>query len=304
MMSETIKSQTQLLYFEEDLDFALAIAKDSHLDPLMIERHRFPDGELKLKLPPQVSSQAVLLRSLDHPNEKLIELLLAGQTARELGAKKVTLVSPYLAYMRQDIAFTLGESVSQRIIGQFLGSLFDTLITVDPHMHRIAKLEDVAPSLKTIVLSGAPLLGDWIAQTINDEPLVLIGPDGESGQWLALAAGKHGFKYATCEKIRHGDYSVEIKLPKIALLGYRAVLLDDVVSSGRTIAGAAKLILAAGATSVDVAVTHALFSSDARKLIQDSGVRNIWSTDCIKDPSNIVSIAPEISRLLMQTLSL
>lgn len=292
--------QRQLLHFEEDTKIATSIAKQSGLSPLMISRHRFPDGELKMKLPSELSEHAAIFRSLDHPNEKLVELLLCGQTARELGAKKLTLISPYLAYMRQDIAFTPGEAVSQRVIAQFLSSIFDTLITVDPHMHRISKLEDVAPNLHTIVLSGAPLLGDWIADQFKSQSNapILIGPDGESEQWIAQAAKKHGFEYAACHKVRHGDYAVDIELPKIELKNRPIVILDDVASSGRTIAGATKLVLGAGASSVDVAVTHALFSGDARQVIQESGVRNIWSTDCIQDTSNVVSIATEIAEAL------
>lgn len=292
--------QRHILYFEEDTKIAASIAKQSGLTPQMIARHRFPDGELKLKLPLELSEHAVIFRSLDHPNEKLVELLLCGQTARELGAKKLTLISPYLAYMRQDIAFTPGEAISQKIIAQFLGSIFDTLITVDPHMHRISKLEDVAPNLHTIALSGAPLLGDWIADqfTSQTNTPILIGPDGESEQWIAQAAKKHGFEYAACHKVRHGDFAVEIELPKIELKNRPIVILDDVASSGRTIAGAAKIILGAGASSVDVAVTHALFSGDARQVIQESGVRNIWSTDCIQDISNVVSMASELSNAL------
>jgi ribose-phosphate pyrophosphokinase len=121
-----------------------------------IERHRFPDGELKLRLPASVPNRVVLLRSLSQPNEKLLEVLLAVQTARALGAQHVTLVSPYLAYMRQDMAFVPGEAVSQRIVGQFLASMLDALVTVDPHLHRIAKLEEVidVPQCAT-VLGGA-----------------------------------------------------------------------------------------------------------------------------------------------------
>ncbi|MCZ4328253.1 ribose-phosphate pyrophosphokinase-like domain-containing protein, partial [Brachybacterium paraconglomeratum] len=86
-----------------------------------------------------------LYRSLDQPNEKLVELLLAARTARTLGAPHLTLVAPYLPYMRQDIAFSPGEAVSQRIVGPFLASLVDAVITVDPHLHRVASLRDVVP---------------------------------------------------------------------------------------------------------------------------------------------------------------
>ena len=103
----------------------------------IIQRHRFPDGESKLTLPDKLSQHVLICRSLDQPNEKLVELLLAAKTARELGARKLTLIAPYLCYMRQDIAFHPGEAISQPIIGNFLAGLFDNVITVDPHLHRI-----------------------------------------------------------------------------------------------------------------------------------------------------------------------
>ncbi|MEO7104885.1 MAG: ribose-phosphate pyrophosphokinase-like domain-containing protein, partial [Rhodoferax sp.] len=131
-----------LLHFEEDQVNATRIAQAARLETACIARHRFPDGELKLRLPPQLPERVVLLRTLNDPNEKLVELLLVAQTARVLGAKHVTLVAPYLAYMRQDIAFEPGEVVSQRVIGSFLATLFDAIITVDPHLHRISSLQE------------------------------------------------------------------------------------------------------------------------------------------------------------------
>ena len=96
----------------------------------------------------------------------------------------------------------------------------------------------------------------------RERPL-LIGPDAESQQWIESAAAQFGYDHGVCSKIRHGDRDVEIQLPALPFKGRQVVLLDDVASSGRTLAGAAKLLLAAGAASVDVAVTHALFAGDA-----------------------------------------
>ncbi len=287
---------TCLLYFDDEADAALRLANLAGLSPVVIQRHRFPDGELKLRLPPALPERVVLLRTLAQPNEKLIELMLAARTARELGARHLTLVAPYLAYMRQDIAFLPGEAVSQRIVGQFLASLFDAVITVDPHLHRIAALQDAVPVRQAIVLSGAPLLGEWIAQRRPNS--LLIGPDSESGQWVAQAAAGRGLDHAVCQKVRQGDKAVQIVLPPVNVQGRAVVLLDDVASSGRTLARAAQLLRAAGATSVDVAVTHALFAGDALQVIRDAGVAEVWSTDCIAHPSNAVSMAPAIAQAL------
>lgn len=285
-----------LLYFEEEENQAAQIATFADMALACVSRHRFPDGELKLRLPDTLPQRVTLLRTLHNPNEKLLELLLVARTARTLGAKHLTLVAPYLAYMRQDIAFQPGEAVSQRIVGRFLADLFDAIITVDPHLHRITTLQEAVPVPQAIVLSGAPLLADLIALHRN-QPL-LVGPDEESAQWISQAAQRHGFDFAVCRKTRHGDRSVDVTLPQADVAGRAVVLLDDIASSGHTLASVARLLIAAGAATVDAAVTHALFADGAVNLIKDAGVSNIWSTDCIPHPSNAVSMAPFIATAL------
>jgi ribose-phosphate pyrophosphokinase len=285
-----------LLHFDDELASAQRLAAQAGLPLGQIDRHRFPDGELKLRLPAAVPERVVLLRTLDHPNEKLVELLLAARTARALGARHLTLVAPYLAYMRQDIAFTPGEAVSQRIVGRFLAELFDAVITVDPHLHRVATLQEAVPVAQAAVLSGAPLLAGLIAQ--QRPQALLVGPDEESAQWVAQAAARHGFDHAVCRKVRHGDRAVSIELPAVDFRQRAVVLLDDVASSGHTLAQAARLLLAAGATSVDVAVTHALLAGDALALLKAAGIDQVWSTDCITHASNATSMAPAIAAAL------
>ena len=299
-MQPNATPKPMLLFFDDERESAYRLAQAACLQHRAIERHRFPDGELKLRLPEALPSRVVILRTLNDPNEKLVELLLVAQTARTLGARHVTLVAPYLAYMRQDIAFHPGEAISQRIVGKFLASLFDAVVTVDPHLHRVSTLQEAipVPNANAIVLSGAPLLADLIAAR-RTQPL-LVGPDEESAQWVALAASRHGFDYAVCRKVRHGDRAVEVALPKLAVQGRAVVLLDDVASTGHTVAQATRLLLAAGAASVDVAVTHALFAGDALQVMRDAGVQEVWSTDCIAHPSNAVSMATSIAQALDQ----
>jgi ribose-phosphate pyrophosphokinase len=285
-----------LLHFPEDAAIAESAAKATGLTPQAIARHRFPDGELRLRLPEALPPRAVLWRSLADPNEKLVELLLVAQAARTLGAQHLTLVAPYLAYMRQDIAFHPGEVVSQRIVGRFLSDLFDAVITVDPHLHRVATLQEAVPVADAIVLSGAPVLADWVYRLHSNA--LLIGPDEESLQWVAQAAARHGWDHAVCRKQRHGDRAVSIELPDIHVAGRAVVLMDDVASSGHTLAEAARVLLAAGAASVDVAVTHALFAEGALALVKAAGVGEVWSTDCIAHPSNAVSMVPALAAAL------
>jgi len=285
-----------LLHFDDEQDAAQRLAQASGLAMAAVTRHRFPDGEIRLRLPDALPERVVLLRSLDRPNDKLVELLLVARTARELGAAHLALVAPYLAYMRQDIAFHPGEAVSQRIVGRFLADLFDAVITVDPHLHRVATLHDAVPAARTVVLSGAPLLADLIA--LRRPGALLVGPDSESAQWVSQAAARHGFEHAVCSKRRQGDHLVEIQLPAHPVAGRAVVLLDDVASTGHTLAQAARLLRAAGAATVDVAVTHALFAGDAEARLREAGVGEIWSTDCIAHPSNAVFMADALAQAL------
>ncbi|MBE0488032.1 MAG: ribose-phosphate diphosphokinase [Halomonas sp.] len=289
-----------LLHFPDEASPARRLAEACGLAAREVERHRFPDEELKLTLPfaeeEAFPETLVIYRSLDRPNDKLVELLLLSRHARGQGVSRLVLVAPYLAYMRQDIAFHAGEIVSQTLVGGFLGELFDAVITVDPHLHRIERLDQAIPIEHAIALSGAPRLAELIAE--KRPGALLLGPDEEALQWVAQAAEATGFEHATCRKVRHGDRDVTISLPDIELAGRRVVLMDDVASSGHTVARAAEALLAAGAASVDVALTHALFAGDALAVIRDAGVGEIWSTDCIAHDSNAITMAPVLAEAL------
>ncbi len=284
--------EAMLLCFDDEAGVAQAAARLLAVPCETVARHRFPDGEVKLRLPATLPERVVVWRGLHQPDGKLVELLLAARTARELGAKNLTLVAPYLAYMRQDMAFQPGEAVSQRIVGRFLADLFDALITVDPHLHRVHTLHEAVPARDAIALSGAPLLADHIA-TQRQRPL-LLGPDEEALQWVAAAALRHGWDHAVCRKTRHGDRHVDIELPAVEVRGREVVLIDDVASSGHTLARAAALLRSAGAARVDVAVTHALFADGALALVRAAGVDAVWSTDAIPHETNAVSIVPMV----------
>ena len=281
---------TLLLAFDDEAALAQRLAAALGCPLAIVARHTFPDGETRLRLPPELPAHTVLLRGLHNPNAKLTELLLTAAGARELGAAQLSLVSPYLAYMRQDMAFTPGEVVSQRHLGHLLASAFDAVITVDPHLHRVTSMDEVVPGRRGIALSAAALLGEHIAQQVPGA--LLLAPDEEAGQWVRVAAAAHGLEHAVCHKQRHGDHEVDVALPNVDVTGRAVVLLDDVASTGRTLAAAARGALQAGAASVDAAVTHALFIGDALAQLHAAGVRHVWSSDCVAHPSNAVSVVP------------
>lgn len=294
-----------LLAFDDERALANALAHELRCELAFVAEHRFPDGEIKLTLPPVLPERVVVLRGLQHPNDRLVQLLLTAKTARTLGARHLTLASPYLAYMRQDIAFQPGEAISQRIVVGFLGDLFERLVTIDPHLHRIASLDEVMPAGRGVSLSAAGLLGAWAARQVRD--VLLLGPDEESAPWVGRAARDGAaalgrpqpLDHACCVKQRSGDRDVRVTLPRgLALQGRAVVLIDDIASTGRTLLDATRQCLEGGAASVDVAVTHALFVGDAHTLLRQAGVRHIWSTDCVPHASNAVSVVPLLAEIV------
>lgn len=254
-----------------------------------VEVHRFPDGESMVRLPTGLPERIIVCRSLNDPNDKLIELLLTAETARAAGVARLDLVAPYLCYMRQDCAFHPGEAVSQRIIGRWLADSFDGVITVDPHLHRVHRLGEVLPAKRSISLSAGPLLAAFLREKLRDA--MLVGPDAESRQWVAHIAELCGMEYVVADKQRRSDREVHITLPPANFQGRTAVIVDDVASTAHTLAAAARLLRDGGAAAVDCCVTHGLFVDDAETLLRDAGVDRIWSTDSVIHASNVIELS-------------
>jgi ribose-phosphate pyrophosphokinase len=286
-----------ILAFSEYLVQAqrLATALDVQVQEVFL--HHFPDGESLIRLPTRLPAHVIICRSLNQPNDKLIELLLCEKTARQLGAKRVTLVAPYLCYMRQDFASQPGESVSQGIIGQLLAQQFDDVITVDPHLHRISALNQAVPIDNAISLTAADEIGRFLQQQFNHA--VLLGPDGESEQWVSAIAKKIDFDYSVAKKIRQGDKHVIMVLPEYDFDKKTVIIIDDMASTGRTLAKACHLLLAVGVDQVYAVVTHPLFCGDAETHIMQAGIKQIWSTDSIAHPSACIYL----DKLLAQAVN-
>ena len=225
-----------LLAFPECLDSPAHLAAAAGLDFAQIEVHRFPDGESRIRVPLPLPPQVVIYRSLDQPNGKLVELLMAAATARELGAQRITLVAPYLCYMRQDKAFHPGEAVSQRVLGQLLANNFDALITVDPHLHRVHTLSDAVPVENAVALAATDAMASYLEGRLENP--MLIGPDEESRQWVAAIARRNQLEFHIASKLRTGDSDIRVSLPDAAYRGRHLVLVDDIASTGSTLVAA------------------------------------------------------------------
>ena len=279
-----------ILGFPESLKQAqlLATAVGAPFEPVSI--HHFPDGESLVTLPPELPDTVVFFRSLYHPNEKLVELYLALVAAREQGAKRIVLVAPYLCYMRQDTAFAPGQAVSQKIIGKLLAGCVDDLVTVDPHLHRTRVLTDALPGCNAISISAAPLLGEYLKQQAIKA--VLVAPDEEALQWVKQVADASGLDYVVANKERVSDREVNINLPVYSYKGQAAIIVDDVISSGKTVVEAVYQLKSRGATAVAAMCTHALFAPGAEEVMASSGIHSVMSSNAIPHHTNHIDLTP------------
>ncbi len=275
---------------------ANALATALGYDVGTLELRSFPDGESYLRFLTNPEQRSVaLVSTLDHPNDKMLPLLFAAATARELKAAKVGLISPYLAYMRQDHRFKAGEAVTSRQIARLLSQAFDWLVTVDPHLHRYGSLTDIY-TIATQVVHAAPLISQWIRAHVP--AAIVIGPDSESEQWVAAVAQEAAAPYTVLDKVRRGDRDVEITLKDLsAWRGRTPVLVDDIISSGRTMIEAVRLLTGAGWPPPVVIAVHGLFADGSEVVLEQAGARLVTSNS-VPHRTNAIDIAPILVRAI------
>jgi ribose-phosphate pyrophosphokinase len=259
-----------------------------------LEIHRFPDGESCPRfLTPVAGRDVVFACALDAPDDKILPAYLAASVARELGARSVGLVVPYLPYMRQDARFREGEGITSVHFARLLSACCDWLVTVDPHLHRHAHLSAIY-SNATRVVQAAPAISGWIAA--NVERSVVVGPDAESEQWVAQVAAAAGCPFTVLAKKRSGDHAVEVSMPDTASwAGMTPVLVDDIISTARTMVAAARQIIASGMAPPVCIGVHALFAGDALDALQAAGVQRIVTCNTVPHASNGIDLSTLIA---------
>lgn len=261
-----------------------------------MEARRFPDGESYLRLlSPVRNRQVVLACTLDRPDDKILPLLFAAETAADLGAASVGLAAPYLAYMRQDRAFAPGEAVTSRSAAELLSRAFDWLVTVDPHLHRRHSLDEIY-AIPTKTVSAAPLLSAWVRAQVENP--ILIGPDRESEQWVSAVAQDAQAPFMVLDKVRQGDRDVHIRLCEPEqLAGHTPVLLDDIISSGATMLEALRLIGDRAAAQCVCLAVHGIFAQGSDTALAAAGARLV-TTNTIRHATNAIDVIPLLARAI------
>jgi ribose-phosphate pyrophosphokinase len=257
-------------------DLAKKVARKLKVSYKKLVVNQFPDGEFHIRLPVQVKNkQVIIIQSMaPKPNLSLLETVWAAQTARELGAKKVIVVAPYLCYMRQDKRFFATEAKSNTIMSALL-TCADEVLTIDPHLHRIKSLKEIF-EIKARSITANNVLGEYIKKNIKKG--MIIGPDAESYQWAEDIAEIAGLESVVLKKKRFNARRVRIVVPeklKEQLKGMPAILVDDVISTGHTILEVVKQLRKHNIKNIYALTVHGLFSEDALRKLQKAKVKVI-----------------------------
>ncbi|MDF2446955.1 MAG: ribose-phosphate pyrophosphokinae [Moraxellaceae bacterium] len=282
-----------LLVYPGNETLADALVAQLACDVAALALHHFPDGETLVTLPAVKDREVLLLCSLDRPDAKLAPLLFAADAARDLGATRVGLIAPYLAYMRQDRRFHPGEAVTSRSFAGVISHHFDFLATVDPHLHRYHDLAEIY-SIPARAVSSAAAIAAWIRREVK-QPL-LVGPDEESAQWIEAVAALEGLPHTVLTKTRHDDFNVEVSLPDAGRwAGLTPVLVDDIVSSAHTMIAAAGSLKKMGLAAPVCVGVHALFGGTAYAELKAAGAARIATCNCVPHDSNAIDVMPALA---------
>ena len=264
-------------------------------------RH-FPDGETYVRIvTPVEEREVVLVCTLHRPDDKFLPLTFVAATARDLGAKRVGLVAPYLAYMRQDRRFVEGEGVTSQYFANLVSSTVAWLVTVDPHLHRRGSLREIY-SIPSSVVPAAPAVAAWIRNNVS-HPL-LIGPDAESLQWVGAVAAMATAPFVALEKVRRGDREVEVSVPEVDRWpDHTAVLVDDIISTGRTMIATIGHLNRAGLRAPICVGVHPVFAENAYQELLSAGAARVITCNTIPHPSNGIDLTQPIASSAREQLA-
>lgn len=300
MSASSAAAPLELLAFPDSLALASKVAGLLGVAALPIEVHAFPDGESLVRAVRRAQGEAarvLVFRSLDDPNQKLLEVLFAADALRRQGARSVGLVAPYLGYMRQDRVFREGEPISQRVVAGLLDTGFDEVLTVEAHLHRIEHLGQIFRARARSVSAAEPI-ADWLRSGSRAD--LLVGPDAESLPWIRDIARRANRTWCLGSKTRHSDREVRIDLPELPAGVRSAWIIDDIASSGGTLEAIVRILKQRGVGRIGAIVVHPLLAPGTAARLARAGLDELVSADGIEHETNAIGLAPLLARSILE----
>ena len=279
------------------LELGERIARLANIEKIDVSYRTFPDGESYIRLMGDVHNEhAVIVQTTCAPQDtRLMQLGFIASAAKRNGAQKVTAVVPYLAYARQDKTFLQGENISIETISAMLKTAgIDNLVTINIHSENALRLFP----FQTKNLSAIPLLAEYFVEK-GFKKAFALAPD-KGAMYIAEQAQKIlGGDAGHLEKKRDRYTGQTIQsVSNLNVKGEVVIIFDDIISTGGTIVGAAKILRDLGAAKIFAVCVHPLLIGDAEKRILDAGVAEIVGTDSVPSNTDRVTLAPIIAREL------
>ena len=262
-----------------------------------MEYKHFPDGELYIRFADDISDEDVVIVQTTGPpqDSNFLHLLLLIDAARDLGAKAIIVVVPYVAYGRQETRYRAGEAISSDTVFKLIRKLgIDLFITINFHNPKL--LEGINNNFMN--LSAMPSLANYMKK-YNLSNVFSLAPDDGALEFVKVTSRILGGNYGWLEKNRNKvTGEVNFKLEMFDVKGKDAIVFDDIISTGSTMIYAVKALKEQGARRVYAACVHPLLIGDAGGRILQGGALEIIGTDSVQSPASVVSVAPLIAEAL------
>ncbi|MDP7282167.1 MAG: ribose-phosphate diphosphokinase [Candidatus Undinarchaeales archaeon] len=284
------------LFNAKELGRKIALKSDKQLAET--ELRKFPDREIYFRVDSPVKERDVILVQSGYPgpNHAIVETLLAAETCKELGAKSITLVMAYMPYARQDMRFSDGEAFSLQVISKLFQSAgISKLITVDAHNWAEYGEMDLF-GLKNVNVTAGKLLVEHLMRKHKLENVHILSPDFGASKMVEEAAKAEGAEFSALEKVRKGDFEVEMS-GELNVKDKNVIILDDIISTGGTMLLAIEKAKKAGAKKIFLAGVHGIFGWDSLEKLKKKA-DDLISTDSIENDVAEVSLAGEISKVI------
>ena len=279
---------------------AANVAKELDDVFIRVETKKFPDGEKYLRVHGEVDDEVTIIQSTGYPqDETLIELLFLIKNLKDLGAKKVKVVVPFMGYARQERRFNDGEAISAKIVAELIELAgADEFASINLHEDCVRKFFNI-PAYN---LSAMPAIAEYLKKFTTDP--IIIAPDKGA---LGFAEEISEILECNCtylKKVRLGPDKVETTIADIdesdddsskvqisSVKGKQAIIIDDIIATGGTIVNAINILKEHGAVSVNVCCVHPTLVNDAVSKIYAAGATDLAGTDTLKSDVSSISLA-------------
>ena len=292
------KNDTVIISDDQNSPLAKKISLDLHAEYKNIELRIFADGESKIRLDNMAKKNCIIVHSTYPPTDQhLMQLFMIMYKCKEDGAKDICVVSPYLAYTRQDKIFVDGEIITIKLVGKILACLGITkLITIDSH-----KPNALNYSFATIDLTAIPSLSSYVKHNLTMNNPIVISPDEGGIERAKKFAGLINANSLSLVKTRDrftGDVSISL-LDQGPLKNCDALIVDDMISTGASIMKTIELLKKYHIGNVYAICTHALLLDDAKQKLLNAGIKEVISTNSIPNEFAKVDLSSVISNYFL-----